>query len=93
MARNSEGLDLGILPQARDAWDKLCKLQDDNPVYPCANNPWLFTDSDFLSLEDCEQLCHGCPLLKACYDFAIANDEKYGVWGGVNFSIDPDELF
>lgn len=93
MAKTPDGLDLGILPQARKAWENLCKAQDDNPVYPCAQNPRLFTDSDFLTEDECEMICHGCPLLKQCYDFAIANDEKHGVWGGINFSIGSDELF
>jgi hypothetical protein len=93
MAKSIEGLDLGILPEARGAWEKLCKAQDDNPVYPCAQNPRLFTDTDFLSPDEAEVLCYGCPLLKQCYDFAVANSEQYGIWGGINFSITPDELF
>lgn len=93
MAKSNESLDLGIRPEARSAWEKLCKLQDDNPIYPCASNPYLFTDSDFLTADEAEEICHGCPLLKACYDFAVANSEQHGIWGGIDFSIAPDELF
>jgi hypothetical protein len=93
MAKTPDGLDLGILPEARGAWEKLCKLQDDNPVYPCAQNPELYMDTDFLTEDEAEEVCYGCPLLKVCYDFAVANSEQFGIWGGVNFSISPDELF
>ena len=93
MAKSPEGLDLGIIPEARGAWERLCKAQDDNPVYPCANNPHLFTDTDFLTEDESEEICHGCPLLKQCYDFAVANGEQHGIWGGINFSISRDELF
>ena len=74
MAKPQEGLDLGIQPKARLAWEKLSKLQDDNPVYPCTANPDLYTDVQFLTPDESELLCYGCPLLKACYDFALAND-------------------
>lgn len=93
MARTPEGFDLGILPQARKQWEELSRLQDKFPVYPCAQNPRLYVDTDFLTADECEQICHGCPLLKACYDFAVANSEIHGVWGGINFSIREEELF
>lgn len=93
MAKSPEGFDLGITPKARGAWEELCRLQDENPIYPCSGNPDLYTDSDFLSEDEAEQICYGCPLLQACYKFAIANNEQHGVWGGINFSIGSNELF
>lgn len=93
MARTPDGLDLGIMPKARRAWEELCRLQDENPVYPCAGRPALYTESEYITQDEADIICHGCPLLKACYDFALANDEQHGVWGGVNFSIGEDELF
>jgi hypothetical protein len=93
MAKTPEGLDLGILPEARRAWEELCKAQDQNPVYPCAQNPDLYTDVDILTEDECEQACYGCPIIKQCYDFANANSEQHGIWGGINFSISLDELF
>jgi hypothetical protein len=93
MTRSQEGIDLGILPKARRAWEELCKKQEEHPIYPCISNPDLYTDTDFLTEDECEEICHGCPLLKQCYDFAVANGEQNGVWGGVSFSIKPEELF
>ena len=93
MAKTVDGLDLGILPSARKAWEDLCKAQDENPVYPCAGKPELYTDTEFITEDEAELLCHGCPLLRQCYNFAVANSEIHGIWGGINFSINPDEIF
>lgn len=97
----------GIEPSAMPAWRALAKAQDDNEYYPCLNNPYFYTDYDGfgfeteerggasvgLSEDDCEALCFGCPLLKQCYDFAIANGEDNGIWGGIDFSRKVDTLF
>lgn len=95
----------GINPEAMPAWRALCSAQDKAEFYPCMNNPYFYTDYDGLGFErdsgykvsltedDCEALCYGCPLLKQCYDFATANKEKYGIWGGIDFSAKPDTIF
>ena len=31
-------------------------------------------------------VCAKCPVKKECYDYAIKNNEEYGVWGGVDFT-------
>jgi len=49
-------------------------------------DPW-FTDED---MPDAIDLCNGtadgkvCPLRDACLNFALVNNEKYGVWGGTS---------
>lgn len=27
-------------------------------------------------------ICHGCPARAECLEFALENDEKFGIWGG-----------
>lgn len=57
------------------------------------NDPWfgtsIYSDADQQSeMEEAKRICHGtddkrpCPLLSACREFAVINNEKYGVWGG-----------
>lgn len=29
-------------------------------------------------------LCAGCPVRVACLEFALAHDERHGVWGGAS---------
>ena len=59
-------------------------------------DPW-FGDSEDPDVEDdtedAKNICLGtydgrpCPLLKSCLEFAIDNNERWGVWGGHT----PDE--
>jgi hypothetical protein len=89
----------GIKREAITAWVELKKAQDQHETYPCKDNPYFYVDySDqneqrVIAGEEAEKLCYGCPLLKACYDFANANKEEYGIWGGINFGINEEHLW
>ena len=92
----------GIKKQAITAWVRLGKAMDEEQNYPCREKPYYYMDYDgygfltedgdasyqALTQDDCDLLCHGCPLIKLCYDFAVLNEEKHGVWGGINFEHD-----
>ena len=30
-----------------------------------------------------KRICGGCPVRRPCADYALAADERYGVWGGL----------
>lgn len=52
----------------------------------CADYPtqWWFSDSE----EDehtvkAKEICAGCPIRFSCQDYAIKNNEQYGVFGGM----------
>jgi hypothetical protein len=99
----------GVSKDAMPEWRALQKAQEDNQYYPCLNNPYFYMDYDgagveveedgkvvynrLLSDDDIEALCYGCPLIKQCYEFALANNESYGVWGGIDFGKKDDALF
>ena len=36
-------------------------------------------------------ICAGCPARAACYERALQNGERHGVWGGVNFATSRKE--
>lgn len=36
--------------------------------------------------KEARSICMSCGVAKKCYDFAVNNNEEYGVWGGVNFA-------
>ena len=99
MASNLGFENAGIRREAISAWVKLSEKQDEFESYPCKDNPYFYTDfSDqneqiVILGEDAEQLCHGCPLIKECYEFAVANKEEYGIWGGINFGLEEDKLW
>jgi hypothetical protein len=35
------------------------------------------------NFDACKEVCSHCPVIDLCLKYAIANDEKYFVWGGM----------
>lgn len=33
-----------------------------------------------------KKVCAGCPVKQDCFDYAVSNNEEFGIWGGVDFS-------
>lgn len=100
---NTDFLAMFLKPGAEPFYDKLFTAKA-----KCFNNPFLYTDYNGygafededgraiyrqLTVDECEELCYGCPLIKECYEFAVANEEQHGIWGGVNFGVNEDDLF
>lgn len=36
------------------------------------------------STKEAKSVCHGCPVKDECLEWALTNDERFGVWGGVS---------
>ena len=57
-----------------------------------SRSEWLFQGAcsieqkPFLNndVEQCKDVCSHCPVRSLCLEYALANDEKYGVWGGLS---------
>jgi len=52
---------------------------------PCREQPEPFFSPDQAERQYAARECHRCPLLLACMRHALAADERWGVWGGVDF--------
>jgi hypothetical protein len=101
------GISSNAVKQMQALHDAMDKAIESKEYWPCLNNPYFYMDYDGMGFEDeegralykhitadeAEILCHGCPLIKQCYDFAVANEEKAGIWGGIDFSADDNALF
>lgn len=37
-----------------------------------------------INVDACKEVCKLCPVSDLCLAYAIANDEKFGVWGGMD---------
>lgn len=50
------------------------------------NDPWFSEDED--EMGEATAICHGtydgkpCPLIEQCLEFALSNNERFGIWGG-----------
>jgi WhiB family redox-sensing transcriptional regulator len=64
-------------PQPSDeGWAEkaLCPQTDPEAFYPEKGG----------STKDAKKVCQRCPVSKQCLQWALDNDERYGVWGGLS---------
>ncbi len=47
-------------------------------------DPDLFFPERGASTREAKEVCRGCVVLQDCLEFAIANGEKFGIWGGMS---------
>jgi hypothetical protein len=82
-----------VSDKAMPLWIELQSGLRENRV-PCAGEPRAWADNSILySADDAELMCNGCPLLKQCYDYAVADKVNAGIWGGIHFDEDEGTLF
>lgn len=36
------------------------------------------------STKEAKKICNGCPVMKQCREWALDNDERFGIWGGLS---------
>ncbi len=42
----------------------------------------IFFSGNTVMQDRAKAICQGCPVREDCLEYAMANDEKFGVWGG-----------
>ncbi|MDA8287731.1 MAG: WhiB family transcriptional regulator [Actinomycetota bacterium] len=47
-------------------------------------DPELFFPERGSSTREAKEVCRGCVVQADCLEFAIANGEKFGIWGGMS---------
>ena len=64
--------------------------EDDNPLSwqsdaLCAQtDPEAFFPEKGGSTRDAKKICTTCEVKVQCLDYALANDERFGIWGGLS---------
>jgi hypothetical protein len=83
-----------ISVNAQREWNEL-QYELEGVTTPCMiAGPDKYVDNpQGISEEEAREMCSKCPLVFECYEFAVANDEKWGIWGGVNFTEIEETLF
>jgi len=72
-----EGQDAGTtvkLDAPRSVWQ---------PLGACVKKPALFT-AEPIQTEACINICNTCPVIGQCLNYALANNERHLVWGGMS---------
>lgn len=36
------------------------------------------------SVREAKRICRGCPVKDECLEYALENDERFGIWGGLS---------
>lgn len=82
-----------ISKEAMPHWTKL-QLGLRDVTTQCSGNPEYYADKSIeVSALEAEVMCHGCPLIKPCYDYAVADNISAGIWGGLHFDEDDGSIF
>ena len=65
-----------ILPVVRQLWfdSAACLQADPDAFYPEKGG----------SSRAAKRVCHTCPVQAECLSYALANDERFGIWGGMS---------
>ncbi|WP_231991950.1 WhiB family transcriptional regulator [Mycobacterium sp. ACS4331] len=51
----------------------------------CAQtDPEAFFPEKGGSTREAKRICLGCEVRDACLEYALANDERFGIWGGLS---------
>ncbi len=66
------------------SWRKEAACKDSSPdLY---YQPSWMTDAMWNTVSEASKdFCRSCKVETECYDFADKNNEKHGIWGGVDF--------
>ena len=54
--------------------DALCAQTDPEAFFPEKGG----------STREAKRICEGCEVRSECLDYALANDERFGIWGGLS---------
>ena len=63
-------------PGGEEGWrlDALCAETDPEAFFPEKGG----------STREAKRVCSGCSVRAECLEFALANDERFGIWGGLS---------
>ena len=66
----------GLVPGGDESWrlDGLCAETDPEAFFPEKGG----------STREAKRICSGCEVRAECLEYALANDERFGIWGGLS---------
>jgi len=71
-----EPMELAPMPGDEDQWQEraLCAQTDPEAFFPEKGG----------STREAKRICLGCEVKDSCLEYALANDERFGIWGGLS---------
>jgi WhiB family transcriptional regulator, redox-sensing transcriptional regulator len=79
---------LSLVPD-RPELDAIAPLTPDDELWQekalCAQtDPEAFFPEKGGSTREAKRICQGCEVRDACLEYALAHDERFGIWGGLS---------
>jgi WhiB family redox-sensing transcriptional regulator len=78
---------LSLVPERMD-FDAVAADEDDDQWQEralCAQtDPEAFFPEKGGSTREAKRICQGCEVRDRCLEYALANDERFGIWGGLS---------
>ena len=74
-------------PQRQDSTEPKAKTENSpgKPEALCAQtDPEAFFPEKGGSTRDAKRVCGVCPVREECLQYAMDNDERFGIWGGLS---------
>jgi WhiB family redox-sensing transcriptional regulator len=71
-----EPVSLPVIGMTEEGWrlDALCAETDPEAFFPEKGG----------STREAKRVCTGCAVRAECLEFALTNDERFGIWGGLS---------
>ena len=69
-------VDTSVVDDSQLSWqtDSLCAQTDPEAFFPEKGG----------STRDAKKICTSCEVRNQCLEYALANDERFGIWGGLS---------
>ena len=75
---------LSLVPDARDIDVEPQDDQWQERALCAQTDPEAFFPEKGGSTREAKRICLGCEVKDACLEYALANDERFGIWGGLS---------
>ena len=70
---------------------KLLSAVHEHGGVPCEKYPHLFYPEDYpdpeqraVAAKAAKTLCHSCPIIEQCFEYALETNQEFGIWGGTS---------
>lgn len=75
---------LSLVPDAIDAGPEEFDNQWQERALCAQTEPEAFFPEKGGSTREAKRICLGCEVKDSCLEYALANDERFGIWGGLS---------
>ncbi|WP_202915795.1 WhiB family transcriptional regulator [Mycolicibacterium sp. CBMA 234] len=75
---------MSLVPEHFDTEPELTEDQWQERALCAQTDPEAFFPEKGGSTREAKRICQGCEVRDACLDYALAHDERFGIWGGLS---------